>query len=68
MTLPTLPLAPLGHGVFALDSGYVRARFDAVHLMVEAGRAAIIDTSTRFCVPQVLAALAALGLEPRDVD
>lgn len=63
-----LPLAPLGHGIFALDSGYVRTRFDAVHLMVEAGRAAIIDTSTRHCVPQILAALAALGLEPADVD
>lgn len=63
-----LPLAPLGHGIFALDSGYVRPRFDAVHLMVEAGRAAIIDTSTRHCVPQILAALAALGLEPADVD
>jgi glyoxylase-like metal-dependent hydrolase (beta-lactamase superfamily II) len=63
-----LPLVPLGHGIFALDSGYVRARFDAVHLVVEAGRAAIIDTSTRFCVPQVLAALAALGLERKDVD
>jgi hydroxyacylglutathione hydrolase len=68
MNQPLLPLAPLGHGIFALDSGYVRPRFDAVHLVVEAGRAAIIDTSTRFCVPQVLAALAALGLEPADVD
>lgn len=68
MTSLPLPLAPLGHGIFALDSGYVRARFDAVHLIVEAGRAAIIDTSTRHCVPQILASLAALGLEPGDVD
>ena len=44
-TYAAQPLAPLGHGIFALDSGYVRPRFDAVHLMVEAGRAAIIDTS-----------------------
>jgi len=62
------PLAPLGQGIFALDSGYVRARFDAVHLIVEAGRAAIIDTSTRHCVPLILSSLSALGLEPADVD
>ena len=67
MTSP-LPLTPLGHGIFALDSGYVRERFDAVHLIVESGRAAIIDTGTRHSVARILAALAALGLEPDDVD
>ena len=67
MTSP-LPLSPLGQGIFALDSGYIRERFDAIHLIVEAGRAAIIDTGTRHSVPRVLEALGALGLEPADVD
>ena len=68
MSPHTLPLTALGHGIFALDSGYVRDRFDAVHLIVEAGRAAIIDTGTRHSVPRVLSALTALGVEPDQVD
>lgn len=61
-------LQPLGFGIFALDSGYVRPFFDAIHVVLEAGRAAIIDTGTRHALPRVLEALAALGLEPADVD
>lgn len=57
-----------GDGVFSVDSGYVRERFDAVHLMIESGRAAIVDTGTRDAVPRVMAALRSLGLEPEDVD
>lgn len=61
-------LQPLGFGIFALDSGYVRPFFDAIHVVLEAGRAAIIDTGTRHALPRVLQTLAALGLEPADVD
>jgi glyoxylase-like metal-dependent hydrolase (beta-lactamase superfamily II) len=69
----TIPGAPRvvehrGDGVFSIDSGYVRERFDAVHLVVESGRAAIVDTGTRDAVPRVMDALHALGLEPADVD
>jgi len=64
VSLPT----PVGHGIFSLDSGYIRDRFDAVHLIVEAGRATIVDTGTRHSVTRILAAIAALGLEPGDVD
>jgi glyoxylase-like metal-dependent hydrolase (beta-lactamase superfamily II) len=67
MSAKDLP-QPLGYGIFALDSGYVRPRFDAIHVVVEAGRAAIVDTGTRHSVPRVLQALAALGLEPDEVD
>jgi glyoxylase-like metal-dependent hydrolase (beta-lactamase superfamily II) len=67
MSAKDLP-QPLGHGIFALDSGYVRPRFDAIHVVVEAGRAAIVDTGTRHSAPRVLRALAALGLEPDEVD
>lgn len=62
------PMQALGHGVYAVDAGFVRPRFDAVHVVVEAGRAAIVDTGTRDAVPATLEALAALGLGPEAVD
>ncbi|RPH42647.1 MAG: MBL fold metallo-hydrolase [Burkholderiales bacterium] len=58
----------LGHGVFSVDAGYIRPRFDAVHLVVESDRAAVIDTGTRDAVPRTLAALEALGISPAQVD
>jgi glyoxylase-like metal-dependent hydrolase (beta-lactamase superfamily II) len=58
----------LGDGVFSVDAGFVRPRFDAVHLVVESDRAAIVDTGTRDAVPRTLAALAALGIAPGQVD
>ena len=67
MTATGLPI-PLGHGIFALDSGYIRPDFDAIHLIVEAGRAAIVDTGTRHSLGRVMTALSSLGLEPQDVD
>jgi glyoxylase-like metal-dependent hydrolase (beta-lactamase superfamily II) len=57
-----------GNGVFAVDSGYERPRFDAVHLVVESDRAAIVDTAHRDAVPRTLAALDALGIAPERVD
>jgi len=69
-TIPAMPrvVEHRGDGVFSIDSGYVRERFDAVHLVVESGRAAIVDTGTRDAVPRVMDALHALGLGPGDVD
>lgn len=61
-------LDDLGHGIFAIDTGFQRPRFDAAYLVVEAGRAAFIDTGTNHAVPRLLAALAALGLTPDAVD
>lgn len=57
-----------GHGIYAIDSGYGRPLLDAVHLLVEDGRAALIDTATNSGVPRVMAALAAQGLAPDQVD
>lgn len=57
-----------GDGVFSVDSGYVRPRFDAIHLVIEADRAAIVDTGTRDSVPRVMAALDALGIAADHVD
>jgi len=56
------------HGISAIDSGYYRPMLDAIHLMVEGDRAAIIDTGTNHSVPLVLAAMRAKGLRPEQVD
>ena len=57
-----------GHGISAVDSVYDRRMQTAIHLLVEGGRAAIIDTGTSHAVPQVLAALAAKGIAREQVD
>lgn len=56
---------PLGHGIWAIDTGYQRPNFDAAYLVVEQGRAAFIDSGTSHSVPRLLAALDATGV-PRD--
>jgi hydroxyacylglutathione hydrolase len=56
------------HGIVAVDSGFLRPRLDAIHVVVEADRAAIIDTATNASVPLMLEALAELGLDPGQVD
>lgn len=57
-----------GDGIFALDSVYDRRLQTAIHLVVERGRIAVVDTGTTRAVPRVLAALASLGAAPEDVD
>ena len=64
MPLPDY-LEPLSQGLFAIDTGFHRPRFDAAFLMVDGGRAAFLDTGTNHAVPRLLGALDALGL-PRD--
>jgi len=59
---------PLGHGVHAIDTGFVRDRFDAAYLLVDEGRAAFIDTGTAYALPRLLGALDALGLARDAVD
>lgn len=58
----------LGHGIHAIDSAYLRPRMDAIHLLVENGRAALVDSGTAHSLPQVLAALQACGVRPENVD
>ncbi|MFU2488200.1 MBL fold metallo-hydrolase [Thauera sp. WH-1] len=55
-------------GVHAVDSGYGRPQLAAVHVVVDQGRAAIVDTGSNASVPRVLGALAALGVAPEAVD
>ena len=59
---------PLSHGICAIDTGFVRPRFDAAYLIVDAGRAAFIDCGLNSSVPRLLAALQAQGLGAEAVD
>jgi glyoxylase-like metal-dependent hydrolase (beta-lactamase superfamily II) len=70
MTTRAMPsfVEPLAHGIHVVDTGFYRPNYDAAYLIVEAGRAAFIDTGTNFGVPRLLAALAAVGLPPEAVD
>jgi glyoxylase-like metal-dependent hydrolase (beta-lactamase superfamily II) len=54
--------------IYAIDAEYVRPRLAAVHLLIQDGRAALVDSGTSKSLPQTLAALAAHGLKPADVD
>jgi glyoxylase-like metal-dependent hydrolase (beta-lactamase superfamily II) len=58
----------LGLGVYAIDTGFHRPRFDAAFLVVAHGRAAFVDTGTNFALPRHMAALDALGLRRDAVD
>ena len=62
------PLRSYPHGIHAIDSGYAGPLIDAIHLIVEGGRVALVDTAHNAAVPRVLAALAQLGLAPDAVD
>ena len=55
-------------GIYAVDSGYVRPRLDAVHLIRSGDQVAIVDTGTNDSVPRVLTALDALGLDAGNVS
>jgi glyoxylase-like metal-dependent hydrolase (beta-lactamase superfamily II) len=57
-----------GHGISAVDSVYDRRMQTAIHLLIEDGRAALIDSGTSHAVPQVLAALEAKGVAPEQLD
>ncbi|NTV11396.1 MAG: MBL fold metallo-hydrolase, partial [Zoogloea sp.] len=56
------------HGVSAIESGYGWEGLAAVHLVVEKGRAAVVDTGSNASLPKVLAALAEKGVAPEAVD
>ena len=58
----------LGDGIWCIDTGYHRPRYDAAYLLVDGGRAAFFDTGTSFAVPRLLATLRALGLQRDAVD
>ncbi len=47
----------LEHGISAIDADYIRPLFDAIHLIVEDGRAAFVDTAINHSVPLLLDAM-----------
>lgn len=57
-----------GSGIYAVDSGYDHAEFDAIHLIVDAGRVAIVDTGSNGSIPHLLQELDRLGLARDAVD
>jgi glyoxylase-like metal-dependent hydrolase (beta-lactamase superfamily II) len=58
----------LDHGIYVIDTGFVRDRFAASHLIVANRRGAFVDTGTNHSVPRLLATLDTLGLERSDID
>lgn len=56
------------NGIFAFDAGYVRPILAAIHLVVDQGRAALIDTGSNDSLPNAMAALERLGLTVDAVD
>ena len=46
------------HGIYAVDAVYMRPQLVAIHLIVESGRVAVVDTGTSHALPTVLATLA----------
>ncbi len=63
-----LELLRYGHGIYAFDAGYIRPQLAAIHLIVEKGRVAVVDTASSACLPRTLEALQALELTPARVD
>lgn len=56
-------------GISAVDAFYDgRADQTAAHILIEQGRAAVIDTATAHAAPRILAALAERGVAPAQVD
>jgi len=56
------------NGIYAFDAGYVRPILAAIHIVVEKGRVALIDTGSNDSLPNTLEALARVGLGPEAVD
>ncbi len=64
----TFTLHDFHNGIHAFDAGYVRHQLAAIHLIVDHGRAAFVDTGSNSSLPNALAALAQLGLTSDCVD
>ena len=66
MTQPTITRHP--HGIFAVDTEYMRPGLAAAHIIEHEGRAAFVDVGTTHSVPYLLAALDELGIPRAAVD
>lgn len=57
-----------GNGIIAFDAGYVRPILAAIHMIVDDGRIAFVDTGSNDSLPNALAAIEKVGLTPAAVD
>lgn len=57
-----------GNGIYAVDSGYVRDGLAAIYLVIESGRAALVETGCNASMPRVLSALSKLGIARSAID
>lgn len=57
-----------GNGIVAFDAGYVRPILAAIHMIVDNGRVAFVDSGSNDSLPNALAALERLGLDAQAVD
>lgn len=57
-----------GNGIIAFDAGYVRPILAAIHMIVDQGRVAFVDTGSNDSLPNALAALEKVGLDRDAVD
>ena len=56
------------HDIHTLDTGFIRSEFAAAYLVIERGRAALIDCGSTHSRSALLAAMAARGIAPAAVD
>jgi glyoxylase-like metal-dependent hydrolase (beta-lactamase superfamily II) len=61
-------ITEIENGVAAIDADYVRPLFDAIHLIIQDGRAAFVDTGTNHSVPLMLDALDQKDIDKANVD
>ncbi len=57
-----------GNGIYAFDAGYLRPILAAIHMVVENGRVALVDTGTNDSLANTRAALERIGLGSDAVD
>jgi glyoxylase-like metal-dependent hydrolase (beta-lactamase superfamily II) len=55
------------HGISAIDAQFHRPKRAAIHLIVEKGVAALVDTGTSFSIPGVIASLEHKSIDVEDV-
>ena len=56
------------HGIYTLDAGYDRQQLASIHLIIENGRVALVDTGVNASFAFVEKALAQLALRFTDID
>ena len=58
----------LDHNITCIDTGYARSGLAACYLVIDQGRAAVIDTGVEHTIPRLQAVLEDNGLAVEDVD